>query len=83
MQPLEAHAELWRQQGRVLGELEEMARRPATGPTAPDLHDLHRVRGALLARPFDRDGFAVKLAAFLALAGVTPDEFEEAARTAA
>ncbi len=80
----EAFARLWTQQERLLAELEGMARKPATGPTAPDLHDYHRVKDALQARPFDPDGFAWELAAFLALAEVSPDEFEEAAkRTAA
>ena len=74
---LEAHAELWRQQGRLLGELEKMARRPPDGPTAPDLHDLYRVKDALQARPFDLDGFAGELAEFLALAGITPERFAE------
>ena len=74
---VEDHAELWRQQGRLLGELEKMARRPADGPTAPDLHDFHRVKAVLLARPFDRYRFVVELAGFLALADITPERFAE------
>ena len=74
---LEAHAELWRQRGRLLGELDKMARKPADGPTAPDLHDLYRVKDALLACPFAFDAFAEELAHFLALAGITPEWFAE------
>ncbi len=74
----EVHARLWTQQERLLGELESMARTPATGPTTADLHDFYRVKDALLAHPFDLYKFAVELARFLALAGITPEEFASA-----
>jgi hypothetical protein len=81
---VEDAARLWAAEDKLLAGLELIARAPATGPTTADLHDFHRVKDALQARPFDRDKFAVELARFLALAEVTPDEFEEAAsRTAA
>lgn len=73
----EAHAELWRQQGRLLGEVEKAARRPTDGPTAPDLHDFERVKAALLAAPFDLDRFAREMAVFMDLAGITPQRFAE------
>lgn len=76
----EEAARTWAAEQRLLAGLEGMTTRPANGPTAPDLHDLHAVKDALLADPFDRDTFAEELAGFLALAGVSPEELAEAAK---
>jgi hypothetical protein len=82
--PIEDAARRWAAEDKLLAGLERTATAPTEAATGPDLHDYYRVKAALLARPFDLDKFAVELARFLALAEVTPDEFEEAAsRTAA
>lgn len=76
-------ARLWAAEDKLLAQLDKMARKPATGTTTADLHTYQRAKDALQARPFDPDKFAVELAAFLALAEVTPEAFEEAAQRTA
>ena len=84
-EPIDRAARLWAAEDRLLAGLESVATAPPrpASPTTADLHDYHRVKDALRARPFSRERFAWELAEFMAKAGITPEEFEEAARRAA
>ncbi len=77
-EPIEDAARRWAAEDDLLAGLELIARAPATGPTTADLHDYYRVKDALQTRPFDLDRFAGELAAFLATAGISPEEFASA-----